>query len=264
MSLRRKDGKPHALQIVSMFWTAVVNRLTRRKRAARPGGIPYYGATGQVGWIDDYLFDEELVLVGEDGAPFLDKSKPIAYVIDGKSWVNNHAHVLRARAEMTSNRYIKHYLDSFDFTNRVQGSTRDKLTQGTMNTIPVVLAPRPLQDRIVGVIDAVASRRVVAYDRLSVAQRAIDRLRQAILAAACSGRLTSDWREHNPEVEGAEKLVSQSAYTIAEPEEGFAELPEKWVWVALGSYARCSRGRFSLQPRNDPSCFGGEHPFIQM
>lgn len=87
-------------------------------RAARPGPIPYYGATGQVGWIDDYLFDEELVLLGEDGAPFLDKSKPIAYVIDGKSWVNNHAHVLRARREVTSNRYIKHYLDSFDFKDR--------------------------------------------------------------------------------------------------------------------------------------------------
>ena len=53
---------------------------------------------GQVGWIDDYLFDEELVLLGEDGAPFLDKSKPIAYVIEGQSWVNNHAHVLRARS----------------------------------------------------------------------------------------------------------------------------------------------------------------------
>lgn len=69
--------------------------INSKERALRVGPIPYYGATGQVGWIDDYLFDEELVLLGEDGAPFLDKSKPIAYVIEGKSWVNNHAHVLR-------------------------------------------------------------------------------------------------------------------------------------------------------------------------
>jgi len=58
--------------------------------------FPHYGATGQVGWIDGYLFDEELILLGEDGAPFLDPSKDKAYIIRGKSWVNNHAHVLRA------------------------------------------------------------------------------------------------------------------------------------------------------------------------
>jgi type I restriction enzyme S subunit len=67
------------------------------ERAGRQGKIPYYGATGQVGWIDNFLFDEELVLLGEDGAPFLDPQKPKAYTIRGKSWVNNHAHVLRGR-----------------------------------------------------------------------------------------------------------------------------------------------------------------------
>src|SRR5437762_9259028 len=65
------------------------------ERAKRVGDVPYYGATGQVGWIDDCIFDEELVLLGEDGAPFLDHTKPKAYMIRGKSWVNNHAHVLR-------------------------------------------------------------------------------------------------------------------------------------------------------------------------
>src|SRR5215211_294316 len=99
--------------------------INSQERASRIGSVPYYGATGRVGWIDDYLFDEELVLIGEDGAPFFDKSKQIAYIIDGKSWVNNHAHVLRARDNVTSNRYIKHYLDSFDFGGYVQGSTRD-------------------------------------------------------------------------------------------------------------------------------------------
>lgn len=113
------------------------------ERAPRLGKIAYYGATGQVGWIDDHLFDEELVLLGEDGAPFLDKTKSIAYIISGKSWVNNHAHVLRARRELTSNRYIKYFLDWFDFTGYVQGSTRDKLTQGAMNSIPVRLPPPP-------------------------------------------------------------------------------------------------------------------------
>ena len=61
--------------------------------------IPYYGATGQVGWIDDYIFNEELVLLGEDGAPFFDVMKNKAYIINGKSWVNNHAHVFKQNLE---------------------------------------------------------------------------------------------------------------------------------------------------------------------
>ena len=84
--------------------------LEERKR--RQGSIPYYGATGQIGWIDDYLFDEELLLLGEDGAPFLDKTKPITYIITGKSWVNNHAHVLRAIHGLTTNQFLKFYLDN--------------------------------------------------------------------------------------------------------------------------------------------------------
>ena len=71
--------------------------INSEERAKRLGKVPYYGATGQVGWIDDHLFDEELVLLGEDGAPFLESTKPKAYLIEGRSWVNNHAHVLRGK-----------------------------------------------------------------------------------------------------------------------------------------------------------------------
>ena len=99
-------------------------------RKDRQGDVPYYGATGQVGWINDFIFDEELVLLGEDGAPFLDKSKPISYIIQGKSWVNNHAHVLRAKKGITLNRFLKHALDANDYLDHVTGTTRLKLTQG--------------------------------------------------------------------------------------------------------------------------------------
>src|SRR5438128_6889674 len=105
------------------------------ERAKRLGDVPYYGATGQVGWIDDYIFNEPLVLVGEDGAPFLDKSKEHAYLIQGRSWVNNHAHVLRAISGLTTNEFIKYTLDSFDFHDYVNGTTRLQLTEGAMVTI---------------------------------------------------------------------------------------------------------------------------------
>ena len=77
--------------------------------------FPYYGATGEVGKIDDYLFDEELVALGEDGVPFLDFNKDKAYMLYGKTWVNNHAHVLRAKKGITENKFLYYFLNQFDF-----------------------------------------------------------------------------------------------------------------------------------------------------
>gem|GEM_PF-4575009 len=125
------------------------------ERSTRQGTVPYYGATGQVGWIDDYLFDEELLLIGEGGAPFFDKSRPIAYLINGKAWVNNHAHVLRANAGITTNAYLKYFLDQFDFHEYVNGTTRLKLSKGALNRIPVSLSPKNEQQRIVAAGGAV-------------------------------------------------------------------------------------------------------------
>lgn len=164
------------------------------ERSERLGNIPYYGATGRVGWIDSHIFDEELLLVGEDGAPFFDKNKSIAYVISGPSWVNNHAHVLRAKLALTSNHYLRHYLNQFDFTGYVNGTTRLKLTQGAMNQIPIPLAPAIEQHRIVAKLNAVLARVHTSQQRLENVAKILKRFRQAVLAGACLGRLTADWR----------------------------------------------------------------------
>jgi type I restriction enzyme S subunit len=107
--------------------------INSKEREGRQGKVPYYGATGQVGWIDDFLFDEELVLLGEDGAPFFDASKQKAYIIRGKSWVNNHAHVLRSRSGIPST-YLKYFLDIVDYHGFVSGTTRAKLNQAEMRS----------------------------------------------------------------------------------------------------------------------------------
>jgi type I restriction enzyme S subunit len=127
-----------------------------KEREKRPGRVPYYGATGQVGWIDDFLFDEELVLLGEDGAPFLDPSKPKAYVIRGKSWVNNHAHVLRARGVPTG--WLAHYLNAVGYDELVTGTTRLKLTQAAMRQIRVPVAPWHVMQQCVAEIEKQFSR----------------------------------------------------------------------------------------------------------
>lgn len=156
------------------------------ERAQRPGDVPYYGATGQVGWINEALFDEELVLLGEDGAPFLDSSKPKAYLIDGPSWVNNHAHVLRAMPGVTSDRFLKYALDAADFRPHVNGTTRLKLTQKAMKLMPIPIPPQEEQKRIVAAIEEYFSRLDAAEAAALSAERRIKALEKAIITHASS------------------------------------------------------------------------------
>ncbi len=122
--------------------------INAKERENRVGDIPYYGATGQIGWIDDYLTNEHLVLLGEDGAPFLDWNKNKSYIIDGKAWVNNHAHILKSFYGKNGNIYLNYYLNIFDYFGYVNGSTRLKLTHKNMDRIPVPLPPLAEQERI--------------------------------------------------------------------------------------------------------------------
>ena len=107
-----------------------VNATLRGKRVAgktQSQLFPYYGATGQAGWIDDYIFDEEVILLGEDGAPFLSHYAQKAHVVNGKSWVNNHADVLKPISNLTLALYVSHYFNIFDYQGYVTGTTRLKL-----------------------------------------------------------------------------------------------------------------------------------------
>jgi type I restriction enzyme S subunit len=129
--------------------------LNRKERREREGDIPYYGANGQVGWVDDWIFDEELVLLAEDGGHFDEyETRPIAYRISGKSWVNNHAHVLRARS-MTSNNWVYYNLVHRDLRKHIKGGTRDKLNQGDLRQVKLPLPPKDVQRRIAAVLDTV-------------------------------------------------------------------------------------------------------------
>jgi type I restriction enzyme S subunit len=127
------------------------------------GPYPYYGANGQQGWIGDYLFDEPLVLLAEDGGHFGSTTKPIAYKIQGKTWVNNHAHVLRPGPNCDVD-YLAHVLSFFDVSKFVNGTTRPKLTKGNAEQLRIPLPPLEEQKRLSKLLDrAVRLRRLRRY-----------------------------------------------------------------------------------------------------
>lgn len=173
------------------------------ERSRRAGPYPYYGATGQVGWIDNYRMDGEYVLLGEDGAPFLDPVKPKAYLVSGKSWVNNHAHVLHSIEGLTNNRFLMYSLNAADYRGYVNGTTRLKLTQAAMRNILVALPPVTEQRRIVAAIEEQFTRLDAGVAGLERVRANLRRYRASVLKAAVEGKLTEEWRVEHPDVEPA-------------------------------------------------------------
>ena len=130
--------------------------------------------------MDSALFDEDLVLLGEDGVQFLDPFKPKAYRISGPSWVNNHAHVLMAGPSVDW-RYLEHYLNAFDYRGLANGTTRLKLTQSAMRQIPIAYPSLDEQGQLVEVLENHLSRVDVGTRYLYAARRRIERLLSTVL-----------------------------------------------------------------------------------
>ena len=158
------------------------------ERARMQGEYPYWGANGVLDHVDDWLFDEPLVLLGEDGAPFFERHKPVSFFVEGRIWVNNHAHVLRARSDVVP-RFLMHVLNTVDYRAFIGGTTRDKLTQDSMRAIPAQL-PRPKEQQdIADFLD----RETAKIDALiAKVQEAIARLKEyrtALISAAVTGKI---------------------------------------------------------------------------
>lgn len=118
------------------------------------GSYPYYGANGVQDYVADYLFDDELVLLAEDGGNFGSKTKPIAYRVSGKCWVNNHAHVLKPKPIIDVD-YLCYSLMFYDVSALVNGATRQKLTQADMRKMKIPLRSMPEQKHIVDLLKQV-------------------------------------------------------------------------------------------------------------
>ena len=126
------------------------------------GKYPYYGASGIVDYVDDYIFDGEYLLVSEDGANLLARSTPIAFSISGKTWVNNHAHILKFENSETQ-KLVEHYLNSIDVKQYVTGTAQPKLNQENLNKIQIPLPPIEIQKQLVA--EAEKEEEIIAANR---------------------------------------------------------------------------------------------------
>ena len=127
------------------------------KRARTPGPYPYYGATGVQDHVSEYLFDEDLILVGEDGARW-GAGDNSAYKISGKTWVNNHAHVLRPHRNIVLDDWIIYFLNISDLSDYITGSTVKKLNQEKLRAIEIPLPPIAEQRKIVARLEKVLGK----------------------------------------------------------------------------------------------------------
>ncbi|MGA3565423.1 restriction endonuclease subunit S [Melissospora conviva] len=201
--------------------------LNKEERSAIQGQVPYWGAGGILDYVNQALFNEPLVLLGEDGAPFFTAGKDVAYYIEGPAWINNHIHALRPTA--ADGRFLTYALNSVDYSNFITGSTRDKLTQEDLKNIEVPQPPLSEQRRIADFLDAETTR---IDDIRATMERLTARLserRTAGIIAAVSGTEQSKRRESSlPWID---------------------TLPEHWQEVRVGLVARMGSGHTPSRSR---------------
>ena len=184
----------------------------------------YYGATGVIDKVADFIFDGRFLLIGEDGANLISKVKNNAFIANGKYWVNNHAHVF-ADNGVASLDFLAHFINAISLEPYLTYSAQPKLTQGKLLSIFVPLPPLEEQRRIVAKLDDIMGnleRMDQAYTELSGPM--LKHFKNLVLQQAISGQLV-------PQMD-SEPAVEQIGPAPVKEEEPFA-LPEKWKWVQL-------------------------------
>lgn len=164
-------------------------RIPITKNIRTSGEYPYYGASGIVDYVADYIFDGDNLLVSEDGANLLARSTPIAFSVSGKYWVNNHAHILHFE-NMATRRFVEFYLDNIKLDEYITGAAQPKLNQKALNSIPIPI-PKSLDDqaRIVARVESLheeTQHLARLYERKLAA---LEALKKSLLHQAFSGEL---------------------------------------------------------------------------
>lgn len=164
-------------------------RIPITKSDRKAGKYPYYGASGIVDYVADYIFDGDALLVSEDGANLLARSTPIAFSVSGKYWVNNHAHILQFE-DIATQKFVESYLESIPLDQYITGAAQPKLNQKALNSIPVPM-PSTVSERaeVVSKIEAMQMETRHLESLYTRKLAALDELKQSLLHQAFSGQL---------------------------------------------------------------------------
>ncbi len=174
-------------------------RVPITKSDRKAGDFPYYGASGIVDYVADYIFDGDTLLVSEDGANLLARSTPIAFSVSGRYWVNNHAHILKFE-NMATQKFVEFYLESIPLDEYITGAAQPKLNQKALNSIPIPI-PETLDERS-EVVDRLELGMEQIEQLRGVYERklaALDELKKALLHQAFTGQLTAKSTDHQKE-----------------------------------------------------------------
>lgn len=251
------------------FGNLVYNRDSERipvsqvEREKRQKLYNYYGASGIIDKIDNFLFNKTLLLIGEDGANLLARSTPIAFLANGKYWVNNHAHVLDGISTQLLE-YLALYINAIDLSPYITGTAQPKMNQERMNSIPVAVPSESEQKRII----ARVNKLMLLCNELEAEDQKLDALEahfseylpKAILQAAVQGKLVPQNSHDEPASELLKRIQQEKAQLVKEgnlkkekllppisEDELPYDLPEGWEWCRLGEIALLISGR-DLEP----------------
>lgn len=238
----------------------------------------YYGASGVIDKVDKYLFDKDLLLIGEDGANLINRSTPIAFIAKGKYWVNNHAHVLDVCSGMALS-YVALFINAISLVDYVTGTAQPKMNQEKMNSILLAIPPVKEQHRILekmSMVNAFVDKYASLQTKLDSLDNSVyELLRKSILQEAIQGKLVPQLTEEGTAQElleqikaEKEKLVKEGKLkksalkdsvifkgddnkyyekvgkkTVCIEDEVPFKIPEKWGWCRLRQICNMQAGK---------------------
>ena len=251
----KTSDKPHYEQVpngwcITNIGEILINRDGERKpvssaiRSKQENKIyDYYGAAGVIDKVDDYLFDERLLLIGEDGANLLSRSKNNAFFAEGKYWVNNHAHVLDATDKSLLD-YVAIVINAIKLDDYVTGSAQPKLSQDNLNKIPIFLPPLEEQKRVLVEIE----RWFALIDQIEQGkadlQTFINKAKSKILDLAINGKLVAQDPNEEPASELLKRINPKAEITCDNGQYGKVpfEIPDNWLWLNHNELLEISGG----------------------
>ena len=193
--------------------------LSAKQRATFKGDFPYYGACDIIDHVKEYLFDGEFLLIGEDGANLLSKSRDLAFVVTGKFWVNNHAHVCQP-VQFVDITYLEAQFNSLNLQAFVTGTAQPKLTQANLDKIPIAVCQNGEQHQIVQEIETRLSVCDKLEETITAGLQQSEALRQSILKKAFEGKLVPQDPNDPPASELVQRIKEEKANREADKVSG--------------------------------------------